>query len=273
MAASGLTSRDGRPVWALHGLGTTIARLVEDTRPHRIVTTLDSAGGCPARRLVVPEYKGTRSMPDPDLLAQLKAAPALFGSARLGATTADGWEADDLMASAVAAARRRGWCSVVVSSDRDAYQLLAEDCIVAKPDGTTWTVESLEATLGVSPMGYRHLAAIRGEASDNLKGVPGWGEKTASKFLAVHDDPRVVLDSPDAEAILTSVVGRSAAVKFIENASLYRRNLSVGELRSDLAVDAALDNVPDAAVTQDALARVGLVAAAAKLSSALRQCR
>lgn len=273
MSASGLTGRDGSPVWALHGLGVTIARLVEDTRPHRIVTALDTGGGCPARRLVAPEYKGTRREPDRDLLSQLIAAPGLLGSARLGATTADGWEADDLMASAVAQATARGWASVVVSSDRDAYQLISDSCVVAKPDGTTWDEAALSANIGVSPLGYRHLAAIRGEQSDNLTGVPGWGEKTAVKLLDRFADPRLVLESADALAEITSVVGAKAAERFIEHASAYRRNLEVGFLRADIPVGAALDNAPDHQAAYDAFHQAGLVAAASKLSKALSTCR
>lgn len=273
MSGSGLTGRDGSPVWALHGLGVTLARLVEDTRPHRIVTALDTGGGCPARRLVAPEYKGTRKEPDRDLLKQLIAAPGLLGAARLGAATADGWEADDLMASAVTEATARGWASVVVSSDRDAYQLISDSCVVAKPDGTTWDEQALLTNIGVSPLGYRHLAAIRGEQSDNLTGVPGWGEKTAVKLLTMAADPRVVLESADALDQLTAIVGAKAAARFIEHAGAYRRNLEVGHLRTDLPIGAALDSAPDVDATYQSFHQAGLVAAAAKLSVALKKCR
>ena len=269
MMASGLTDRNGQPVWALHGLGTTIARLAEQSNPHRIVTAFDTSGGCPARRVLAPEYKGTRKAPDPALVRQLDEAPALLGRAGLGATVADGWEADDLMASAVTAARARGWLSVVVSSDRDAYQLIADDCVVAKPDGSTWDAERLHAEIGVSPRGYQHLAALRGETSDNLTGVPGWGAKTAVKLLTTFADPCDVLDQPDALAMLRPVVGPAAAARLIEHAALYRRNLEVGTLNGGLPVDAALAQEIDPSKARDAFAAAGLVAAAGKLHRSL----
>ena len=269
MRASGLSSK-GQPVWALHGLGITLARFARDAKPTRIVTAFDLPGGSPARRAMAPGYKGNRHTPEEDLRLQLNSAIELFGQAGLGSTTVDGWEADDVMASAVRASNDRGWQSIVVSSDRDAYQLIGERCVVAKPDGVRWDSARVMDEIGVTPDGYRHLAALRGEPSDNLTGIPGVGPKTAVKILNSYASvDHAVSDMPGLETL----VGKATAAKLSENISTYHTNLRVGELRQDLPVDAALDIIPDADKAQAAFLHFGLPAAAAKLSAALRTAR
>lgn len=269
MRGSGL-SHHGAPVWALHGLAITVARFVLDVAPSRIVTAFDLPGGAPQRRAVAPGYKGNRSVPEPDLLTQLQAALEMCAEAGLGATTADGWEADDVIASAARVSRENGWDAVVVSSDRDCYQVISDRCIVAKPDGARWDRERLESEIGVSPVGYRHLAALRGEQSDNLTGVPGFGAKTAVKLLAAYSEPDQMLADPDG---VRAVIGASASAKLFANFELYRRNLSVGALREDLPMGHAIVTVPSPDRVQDALLARGLPAAAARLAGALRKTR
>jgi 5'-3' exonuclease len=269
MRGSGLT-HNGSPVWAVHGLAITVARFVTDVAPTHIVTAFDLPGGSPHRRAVAPGYKGNRSVPEPDLLTQLQAALEMCAQAGLGATTVDGWEADDVIASAARVARDKGWDAVVVSSDRDCYQTISERCVVAKPDGVRWDLQRLESEIGVSPVGYRHLAALRGEQSDNLTGVPGFGAKTAVKLLAVYADPDEMLTDPDG---VRAVIGAAAAAKLFANFELYRRNLSVGALREDLPMGHAIMPVPSPDRAQDALLAHGLPAAAARLAAALRKAR
>jgi 5'-3' exonuclease len=267
MRGSGL-SHNGVPVWAVHGLATTIARFIGEVAPTRIVTAFDLPGGAPQRRAVVPEYKGNRSAPDSELLVQLNGALEMCAAAGLGATTADGWEADDVIASAAFTARAKGWDAVVVSSDRDCYQMIGEHCIVAKPDGVKWDLERLTTEIGVDPTGYRHLAALRGEQSDNLTGVPGFGAKTAVKLLQAYTDPDSMLADPDG---VRAAIGASAAGKLFANFEVYRRNLSVGALRTDLPMENAIMPVPGPDRAQDALLARGLPAAAARLAHALRK--
>jgi DNA polymerase-1 len=269
MRGSGL-SHKGEPVWALHGLATTIARFIVDVRPTRIVTAFDLPGGAPQRRNVVPEYKGNRSVPEIELLKQLNASLDMCSKAGLGATTAQGWEADDVIASAARVARDKGWNGVVVSSDRDCYQLLSESCIVAKPDGKRWDIARLWEEIGVSPDGYRNLAALRGEPSDNLVGVPGFGEKTAVKLISVYPNPDSMLLDPEG---VRSVIGEAATGKLFANFEIYRRNLEVGALRRDLPMDDVISDRPHPDRVQEALLSFGLPSAAAKLSAALRSLR
>ncbi|MFM7087913.1 MAG: 5'-3' exonuclease H3TH domain-containing protein [Candidatus Paceibacterota bacterium] len=256
----------GKPVWGLHGFGSTLNRLITEVRPVKIITAFDLPGGAPQRRLVAPEYKGNRSKPDEDLRYQLQECLALCSEAGLGATTAEGWEADDVIASAVKVGRELGYFSAVVSSDRDCYQLISDTSIVIKPEGVIYDKEKLMNEVGVTPEGYRHLAALRGEPSDNLLGVNGIGVKTAAKLLSVYLDPDLMLRERDKVEVL---IGRAAAAKLFNGFDIYRRNLEVGELKSDLPVKDSFNSVIDAKRVADAFMSYGLSSVSQKLSKSI----
>ena len=270
LTSTQMTRRDGSPVWALHGLGLTYAKFVDVGAPRAIVSALDGEGGCPFRRNLAPEYKQGRSKADDALKAQLKEAPALLSAAGLGATIVPGWEADDILASTARAANDRGWRTIIVTSDRDAYQLVDDRTLLIKPDGVVVDTQWLHDRLGVGADGYRHLAALRGEQSDNLTGVPGIGDKTAAKLLGVFPDVDAALADPDR---LRSTIGPSAAGKIVEHAAVYRRNLDVATLRADLPVDEALNHELVADDIRSVFTSAGLPVAGNKLATAVKASR
>jgi len=261
-----MTRRDGAPVWALHGLALTYTKFVDVVAPRAIVSALDGEGGCPFRRNLAPEYKQGRSKAADTLTSQLKEAPALLSSAGLGATLVPGWEADDILASAARAAKDRGWRSIIVTSDRDAYQLVDDRTLLIKPEGIVVDSKWLLGRLGVSPDGYRHLAALRGEQSDNLTGVPGIGDKTAAKLLNLFPNVDSALANLD---LMKSTLGLSATAKIVEHIAIYRRNLDVATLRSDLPVDEVFNNVLSPELIRSAFTKAGLPVAGNKLATSL----
>jgi DNA polymerase-1 len=223
-------------------------------------------GGSSYRRNLAPEYKQGRAQSDPALRTQLDAAPGLLAEAGLAATTVPGWEADDILASVSRAATQRGWRCVVVTSDRDAYQLVDDRTLLIKPDGVVVDTDWLQEKLGVNGDGYRHLAALRGEQSDNLTGVPGIGDKTAAKLLHRFSDVDAALNDIDA---MRALIGPAATSRIEQHLAVYRRNLDVATLRRDLPIDDALDVKPDPARVRAAFIAAGLPVAANKLASAL----
>lgn len=265
MRGSDLRS-EGRPVWGLHGFGSTLNRLISEVRPVKIITAFDLPGGAPLRRLVAPEYKGNRSKPDDDLKYQLDAGLKLCSDAGLGATTVEGWEADDVIASAVRVGESLGYICGIVSSDRDCYQLISDSSFVIKPEGVVFDSDKLFSELGVTPLGYRHLAALRGEPSDNLLGVNGVGIKTAQKLLSVYNDPDLMLNERDK---VEKLIGSAAAGKLFDGFSIYRRNLEIGMLKSDLPVERSFDAVINSEKVADAFSKYGLVSVAAKLRKSI----
>ena len=268
LSGSGL-SHAGRPVWAVHGLVLQMVKAIEHASPSHLVVAFDTPGGCPHRRAIDPGYKATRHAPVEDLAVQLSWAPTVLRQIGVAAVECEGWEADDLLASAVTTATGQGLSSVIVTSDRDAYQLLGERVTLRTPDEKTVTVASLEATHGVSPSGYAVLAALRGEPSDNLPGVPGVGAKTATRLVARFGSLDAIAAASDED--LLTLIGPKTLASLRENLHLSQRSARVAALRQDLPVDlgaAALDRLDPTAVTER-LRTLGLESAGRRLGNAL----
>jgi len=268
LSASGLTHA-GRPVWAVHGLLLQVAKAVESVRPTHLLVAFDTRHGCAWRREIDPGYKATRTPPMQDLAQQLSWAPSPLRQAGLLVCDDPAHEADDILASAVSLAEARGMRSVVVTSDRDAYQLLSPLVSVRTPENKTVTVESLQEVYGVSPQGYAMLAALRGEPSDNLPGVKGVGEKTAARLVREFASFDGIEAATDAD--LRKVLGPKGIESLRRDLPLARRSATVATLRRDIPLpldDAALD-VLDAAALERALCECGLQGAARRLAAVL----
>lgn len=233
-----MRSSDGQPTWALHGLLTSM-RLAVDVGATHVVVAADPAGGCPWRREMHPGYKAHRSESAIELKQQLVAYPALLEAIGIGVSCVEGWEADDVLASLASYATSIGGKSVVVTNDRDAYQLISDTCTVIRPDGGIVLDAKLVTKHGVGANLYRHIAALRGEPGDGIPGIPGVGEKTAGKLVAAfrHEITAAV----DNETLLKTVVTPRIAKIVVENADLYRRNLTLGNLADNLDVKAAFN--------------------------------
>jgi 5'-3' exonuclease len=233
----------GRPIWALHGLVTSIARAAALLRPDAVVVGFD----CPdesARRTDYPAYKGHRPPKAADLAAQLALAPQLLRATGLCTVVPTAYEADDVLASAASAARDRGWRAVLMTSDRDAFALLDGSTSVLRvrngglDNAVLMTAASLLDGYGVRPEQYRDYAALRGDPSDNLPGVRGFGSATAARLLAAFgtvDAAWAALDGGDGDRV-RAVVGDIAAAHLDSPTMRERvvRNRHIMRMRTDL---------------------------------------
>jgi 5'-3' exonuclease len=265
LGRSGLTRSDGEPVWATHGMLVTLAKAVRVTGADRVVVALDAPGGCPARRAQLPSYKANRSATVSTLAVQLYELPMLLDAAGLSGGCFPGWEADDVMASLARWSSDQGGRCSVLTSDRDAYQLLSPSVEVLKPDLELFDEAALLQRHGLSPYQYLEMAAIRGEPGDNIDGVPGVGEKTAVKLLQAAGNVDTLLAEPQR---FRSFSARGVDA-IVDHADLVRRNISVATLRHDLPVDifAERGSVPkDLDRLRDTLAKAGVPAAGRALA-------
>jgi 5'-3' exonuclease len=184
-----LRDRSGRPAWALDGMLRQILDAIDRFAPDAVMFGLDDRTAS-ERRDHYPDYKAGRAEKDPQLVDQLERAGALLDALGLATLTPPGLEADDVNASAAAWAGAHGWDCVIVTSDRDSFAHISEHTRVLRLiDGgingsPLLTPERLETMYGVTPDRYLEFAAIRGDASDNLPGITGIGEKTAAVLLA-----------------------------------------------------------------------------------------
>lgn len=188
-AESGLRDHGGRPAWALHGMLRQILEAIDQFAPDAVVFGLDDRTSS-VREELYPGYKAGRAEKDPALVDQLDRAGAMLDALGFNTLTPPGLEADDVNASAATWAERRGWSCVLVTSDRDSFAHISASTqvlrlinggIAASP---LLNPARLRALYGISAEHYLEFAALRGDASDNLPGVPGIGEKTAPVLLS-----------------------------------------------------------------------------------------
>lgn len=261
----------GMPINAARGLVQALTSLVERTGSRRLVAALDADWRPEFRTAVVPEYKAQR-VSDPetgsetpaDLAVQLPLIRALLEAAGIPLAEVPGTEADDVIASIAATAAEP---VVIVSSDRDLLSLLSpdRDLTVMRPKkGGEWDairVDDLQGAYGV-PDGerYRALAALRGDPSDGLRGVPGIGEKTAARLLAGYTDLAGVLDAAAAGHSDHGLSERRAAA-IREHREAVLANHTVMTCREDLQIDDAVGaagGAPDPGALRALATRHGL---------------
>ncbi|WP_205471217.1 5'-3' exonuclease H3TH domain-containing protein [Nocardioides sp. SYSU D00038] len=188
-AASGFRTRDGRPAWAVRGLLSQLVAAVDRVCADVVVVGFDDPATS-LRREQWPTYKAHRQ-PKPDtLLSQLALAVEVLRELGVVVVVPPGLEADDVLASVAAQAPALGARTVLATSDRDAFALVDEHTRVLRilnggvDASPLLDPARLELVTGVRPEQYLDLAALRGDASDNLPGVPGFGAKTAVRLLA-----------------------------------------------------------------------------------------
>jgi 5'-3' exonuclease len=203
---------DGTPVNAVRGLLDFISRLVVDHHPHSLVACMDFDWRPEWRVELIPSYKAHRVAeeisggPDteetPDTLSpQVPVIDEVLDAVGIARVGAAGFEADDIIGTL--AARATGPVAIV-TGDRDLFQLVDDARGVrvlypVKGVGTldTYDGAALRAKYGVDGAGYADLALLRGDPSDGLPGVPGVGEKTATKLLERYGDLAGIMDAVD----------------------------------------------------------------------------
>ncbi|MFI5937566.1 5'-3' exonuclease H3TH domain-containing protein [Actinoplanes sp. NPDC051494] len=244
-AGEGWLDQDGRPVWALRGLVGFIARAAAYLRPDALIVGFD----CPddsARRADFPGYKAHRPAKAADLAEQLAGAPELLTAAGIRTVVPPAYEADDVLASAAAAARTAGWRSVLMTSDRDSFALIDDHTSVLRirngglDEAVLVDHAGLSELCGVEPWQYRDFAALRGDPSDNLPGVRGFGEATAAKLLAAFGSMDAVWMALDGgqEHLVREVVGARATGRLLADGvrETVERNQRLMRMRADLPV-------------------------------------
>jgi DNA polymerase-1 len=243
-AATGrLLDGDGRPVWALKGLVGFIARAAARLRPDALLVGFD----CPdhsVRKADYPAYKAHRPDKPVDLADQIADAPGLLRAAGFCTVVPRSYEADDVLASSSEQARRHGWRTIVVTSDRDAFALVDATTSVFRvrngglDEAVLLTAASLPDICGVESSQYRDYAALCGDPSDNLPGVRGFGAVTAARLLARFGSVDAAWDALDSgdDAAVRAAVGDAAAESLgsPETREAVDRNRRLMRMRADL---------------------------------------
>jgi len=185
-AIRNLTTRGGRPTGAVYGFASTLLKLLRDQSPPALAVVFDSPE--PGRRHeIYPAYKANRGPLDEALRIQLPDTRRLVEALGLFSLERPGFEADDLIAAAARAFMAQGLEVIIVSSDKDFYQLLDDRVSMYDPDpkkDSALTQAAFRERFGLSPAAFLEMQALMGDSSDNIPGVPQVGEKTALKLIS-----------------------------------------------------------------------------------------
>jgi 5'-3' exonuclease len=231
-----------------------LARIGAATRPSACVVGFDDPVRS-LRRDRHPGYKSARPPKDDDLVALLDELPGLLRLLGLCVAIPEGLEADDVLGSAAALARRRGVAAALATGDQDAFALVAPTVQVfylvvggrMEQVSPSW----LRARYGVGPAAYPDFAALRGDASDCLPGVRGIGTVTAARLLDAYGTVEAALADPAGVARL---LGPWVAEALVTHRATYELNRELMAIRDDVPLDVATcTRRPDARTVADVL--------------------
>ncbi len=193
LAESGLQTSSGQQTHAVYGFVSMTTRLLQDFSPDGMAVAFDRPEPT-FRDAIADDYKaGREEMPEP-LSQQIELIRRFVEALGIAALDAEGFEADDVLATLATQLDAAGEDVVVVTGDRDAFQLVADPHVKVLynrrgvTDYVLYDEEGILERTGVRPPAYPLLAALRGDPSDNLPGVPGVGEKTAAKLVNAYGD-------------------------------------------------------------------------------------
>ena len=189
-----LTNKEGRYTNGVYGFLNILFKLLDEERPDYLAVAFDLHAPT-FRHKTFAEYKGTRKGMPEELREQMPLLKEVLGSMHIAIFEEEGYEADDILGTLSAMAEERGITPVVVSGDRDLLQIAGENLKVRIPKtkgGRTETEDYYAADVlekyGVTPLEFIDVKALMGDASDNIPGVPGIGEKTAAKIIQQYHD-------------------------------------------------------------------------------------
>ncbi len=192
-----LVNSSGKNVSAVYGFASSLIKLLDELAPSHMVVAFDRPEPT-FRHEAYEDYKATRE-PMPDELAdQLSAIHELVEAFGIPIVEEPGYEADDLIGTLAVAAREEGLRSVIVSGDKDFFQLVDDTITVLDPGkNVEYTALGVEEKFGVPPSQVIEVLGLMGDASDNVPGVPGVGKKTATDLIARFGSVEGVLEHID----------------------------------------------------------------------------
>ncbi|WP_122496328.1 DNA polymerase I [Mycobacterium attenuatum] len=202
LPAENFKTRGGLTTNAVYGFTAMLINLLRDEAPTHIAAAFDVSRQT-FRSERYPEYKANRSSTPDEFHGQIDITKEVLGALGITVLAEPGFEADDIIATLASQAEKEGYRVLVVTGDRDSLQLVSDDVTVLYPrkgvsELTRFTPEAVVEKYGLTPAQYPDFAALRGDPSDNLPGIPGVGEKTATKWIAEYGSLQELVDHVDS---------------------------------------------------------------------------
>jgi DNA polymerase-1 len=201
LPAENFKTQGGLTTNAVYGFTAMLINLLRDEQPSHVAAAFDVSRKT-FRKEKYPEYKEGRSATPDEFRGQIDITKEVLNALGITVLAEEGFEADDIIATLATQAQDSGYRVLVVTGDRDSLQLVSDDVTVLYPvkgvsELTRFTPEAVQAKYGLTPAQYPDFAALRGDPSDNLPGIPGVGEKTATKWIVEHGSLQALVDNVD----------------------------------------------------------------------------
>jgi DNA polymerase-1 len=201
LPAENFKTQGGLTTNAVYGFTAMLINLMRDEQPTHVGAAFDVSRQT-FRKEKYPEYKEGRSATPDEFRGQIDITKEVLGALGITVLAEPGFEADDIIATLATQAEQGGYRVLIVTGDRDALQLVSDDVTVLYPvkgvsELTRFTPDAVFAKYGLTPAQYPDFAALRGDPSDNLPGIPGVGEKTATKWIVEYGSLQSLVDSVD----------------------------------------------------------------------------
>jgi DNA polymerase I len=224
----------GQPTNAVYGFTSMLINTLRDEEPTHLAVAFDVSRQT-FRSETYAEYKAGRSETPADFRGQVELVVEVLEALRVPVLRVDGYEADDLIATLATQAEADGYDVLVLTGDRDCFQLVSDRVTVLYPkrgvsELSRMTPEAVQERYGLSPAQYPDYAALRGDPSDNLPGIPGVGEKTAAKWVREFGSLDALVDRVD------EVKGKTGDA-LRENLASVVRNRQLTELVRQVPLD------------------------------------
>jgi DNA polymerase-1 len=230
----------GQPTNAVYGFTSMLINVLRDEQPTHIIVAFDvSRRSFRTERYA--EYKAGRAETPADFAGQVSLVKEVLAALRIPVVEKPGYEADDVLATLACEARDQGMSVLICTGDRDAFQLVGDQVTVLYPrkgvsDLARMDPAAISERYGVGPERYRDLAALVGESSDNLPGVPGVGPKTAAKWINQYGGVEGVVAHADQ---IKGKAGESLRERLADVIRNYEINCLVSDLDLPLRAEDA----------------------------------
>lgn len=243
----------GQHTNAVHGFISMMLNILQAEQPSHMAVAFDLSRSS-FRTDEYPAYKGTRGETPPEFNGQTELLTEALAAMNIVTITKVNYEADDVIATLSKMGDDAGYEVFIVSGDRDTFQLISENTTILYPVKGVMNLarmndEAVYAKYGVHANQYSDLAALVGETSDNLPGIPGVGPKTAAKWLQEHHSLEAILESADT-------IGGKVGESLREHKQEAIRNRRLNRLVRDLELPVTLEDLKIEGVNQDEVKRV-----------------
>ncbi|MEQ9086213.1 MAG: DNA polymerase I [Pontimonas sp.] len=247
-------SPDGQHTNAIHGFISMFLGLLKKENPTHVAVAFDISRFS-FRTRIYPEYKATRGETPSEFIGQVPLLQEALAAMGVVTLTKEDYEADDILATLAHQAGENGFDVLVVSGDRDTFQLVNDRVTVLYPSARgvaelkRYTPSAVEERYGVPPHKYPDVAALVGETSDNLVGVDKVGEKTAVKWITQFGSLDSVLEHADE---ISGVVGQNLR----DQRDRAIRNRQLNRLLTDVVLEVTLEDLERGSINPEAVSTV-----------------